>query len=77
MYGFVELNKNFSTGQWLKLAIKIIKEIQDIGFHLGISDWNLLEKENTNAIKLREARHRKSKEKLTEETIINTIRYIV
>ena len=31
LYGFVELNKNFSTGQWLKLAIKKIKEIQKKG----------------------------------------------
>tara|TARA_B110000037_G_C16982327_1_gene449535 strand:+ start:40 stop:981 length:942 start_codon:yes stop_codon:yes gene_type:complete len=28
MYGFVDLNKNFSTGQWLKTAIKKIKEIK-------------------------------------------------
>ena len=28
MYGVVDLNKNFSTGQWLKTAIKKIKEIQ-------------------------------------------------
>jgi len=28
MYGIVDLNKKFSTGQWLKLAIKKIKEIK-------------------------------------------------
>ena len=28
MYGSVELNKKFSTGQWLKVAIKKIKEIK-------------------------------------------------
>jgi tRNA dimethylallyltransferase len=28
MYGFVDLNKKFSTGQWLKIAIKKIKEIK-------------------------------------------------
>ncbi|MDA9658820.1 tRNA (adenosine(37)-N6)-dimethylallyltransferase MiaA [Candidatus Pelagibacter sp.] len=28
MYGTVDLNKNFSTGQWLKAAIKKIKEIK-------------------------------------------------
>ena len=28
MYGIVDLNKNFSTGQWLKNAIKKIKEIK-------------------------------------------------
>ena len=28
MYGVVNLNKNFSTGQWLKAAIKKIKEIK-------------------------------------------------
>ena len=28
MYGVVDLNKNFSTGQWLKAAIKKIKDIQ-------------------------------------------------
>ncbi|MDC3355197.1 tRNA (adenosine(37)-N6)-dimethylallyltransferase MiaA [Candidatus Pelagibacter sp.] len=28
MYGVIELNKNFSTGQWLKAAIKKIKEIK-------------------------------------------------
>jgi len=28
MYGVVDLNKNFSTGQWLKAAIKKIKEIK-------------------------------------------------
>jgi len=28
MYGFVDLNKKFSTGQWLKAAIKEIKEIK-------------------------------------------------
>jgi len=28
MYGVVDLNKNFSTGQWLKTTIKIIKKIQ-------------------------------------------------
>ena len=28
MYGVVDLNKKFSTGQWLKLAIKKIKEIK-------------------------------------------------
>jgi tRNA dimethylallyltransferase len=27
LYGVVDINKKFSTGQWLKLAIKIIKEI--------------------------------------------------
>ena len=29
MYGFVELNEKFSTGQWLDLAIKKIKEIKE------------------------------------------------
>ena len=28
MYGFVDLNKKFSTGQWLNIAIKKIKEIK-------------------------------------------------
>ena len=28
MYGFVDLNKRFSTGQWLKAAIKKIKEVK-------------------------------------------------
>jgi len=28
MYGIVDLNKKFSTGQWLKVAIKKIKEIK-------------------------------------------------
>ncbi|MDC1279896.1 tRNA (adenosine(37)-N6)-dimethylallyltransferase MiaA [Pelagibacteraceae bacterium] len=28
LYGIVDLNKNFSTGQWLKAAIKNIKDIQ-------------------------------------------------
>ena len=28
MYGVVDLNKKFSTGQWLKTAIKKIKEIK-------------------------------------------------
>ncbi len=28
LYGFVNLNENFSTGQWLELAIKKIKNIQ-------------------------------------------------
>jgi tRNA dimethylallyltransferase len=28
LYGVVELNKNFSTGQWLKIVIKKIKDIQ-------------------------------------------------
>ena len=28
MYGFVNLNKNFSTGEWLKITIKKIKEIK-------------------------------------------------
>ena len=28
LYGVIELNKNFSTGQWLKAAIKKIKEIK-------------------------------------------------
>ncbi len=31
LYGIVDLNKKFSTGQWLKLAIKKIKEIQKRG----------------------------------------------
>jgi tRNA dimethylallyltransferase len=29
LYGIIELNKNFSTGQWLKLTIKKIKEIKN------------------------------------------------
>ena len=29
MYGFVELNEKFSTGQWLNIAIKKIKEIKE------------------------------------------------
>jgi tRNA dimethylallyltransferase len=28
LYGIIDLNKKFSTGQWLKLAIKTIKDIQ-------------------------------------------------
>ncbi len=28
LYGFVDLNKKFSTGQWLELTIKKIKNIQ-------------------------------------------------
>merc|ERR1712086_978555 len=28
LYGIIDLNKKFSTGQWLKLAIKKIKDIQ-------------------------------------------------
>tara|TARA_B110000902_G_scaffold188038_1_gene212826 strand:+ start:72 stop:1013 length:942 start_codon:yes stop_codon:yes gene_type:complete len=28
IYGIIDLNKNFSVGQWLKLAIKTIKDIQ-------------------------------------------------
>ena len=28
LYGIVDLNKNFSTGQWLKLALKKIEEIK-------------------------------------------------
>ena len=28
LYGIIDLNKNFSVGQWLKLAIKTIKNIQ-------------------------------------------------
>ena len=28
MYGFIDLNKKFSTGQWLKAAIKKINEIK-------------------------------------------------
>ena len=28
LYGVIDVNKNFSTGQWLKLAIKKIKEIR-------------------------------------------------
>ena len=28
MYGFVDLNKKFSTGEWLKIVIKTIKEIK-------------------------------------------------
>ena len=28
LYGFLDVKKNFSTGQWLKLSIKKIKEIQ-------------------------------------------------
>jgi len=28
LYGIIDLDKKFSTGQWLKLAIKAIKEIQ-------------------------------------------------
>ena len=27
LYGIIDLNKKFSTGQWLKLAIKKIKDI--------------------------------------------------
>ena len=29
MYGFVDLNEKFSTGQWLNLAVKKIKEIKE------------------------------------------------
>ena len=28
LYGVIDLNKKFSTGQWLKIAIKKIKEIK-------------------------------------------------
>jgi len=28
LYGLVDLNKNFSTGQWLNAATKKIREIQ-------------------------------------------------
>ena len=28
LYGVISLNKKFSTGQWLKIAIKKIKDIQ-------------------------------------------------
>ena len=28
LYGSIDLNKNFSTGQWLNKTIKIIKDIQ-------------------------------------------------
>ena len=28
LYGIIDLNKKFSTGQWLRLTIKIIKDIQ-------------------------------------------------
>ena len=28
LYGIIDLNKKFSTGQWLKIAIKKIKEIK-------------------------------------------------
>ena len=28
LYGFLSIKKNFSTGEWLKLALKKIKEIQ-------------------------------------------------
>ena len=28
LYGIIELNKKFSTGQWLNLTIKTIKDIQ-------------------------------------------------
>ena len=28
LYGIIELNKKFSTGRWLNLTIKIIKDIQ-------------------------------------------------
>ena len=28
LYGFVHVNKTFSTGQWIKLALKKIKEVQ-------------------------------------------------
>ena len=28
LYGYIDLNKNFSTGQWLKLVIKKIKDIR-------------------------------------------------
>ena len=28
MYGYIDLNKKFSTGQWLNAAIKKIKEIK-------------------------------------------------
>ena len=31
LYGIIDVNKNFSTGQWLKLAIKKIKEIKERG----------------------------------------------
>ena len=28
LYGVIDLNKNFSTGQWLKLTINIIKKLE-------------------------------------------------
>ena len=28
LYGIIDVNKNFSTGDWLKLSIKTIKEIR-------------------------------------------------
>ena len=31
LYGMIDLNKSFSTGQWLKLTIKKIKEIKKRG----------------------------------------------
>ena len=31
MYGFVSLNKYFSTGEWLKIVIKKIRQIQKKG----------------------------------------------
>ena len=40
MYGVIDLNKKFSTGQWLKTAIKKIKETQKKKKNSNFSRWN-------------------------------------
>ena len=40
MYGVIDLNKKFSTGQWLKTAIKKIKKIQKKKKNSNFSRWN-------------------------------------
>ena len=40
MYGVIDLNKKFSTGQWLKAAIKKIKEINKREKNSHISWWH-------------------------------------
>ena len=40
LYGIIELNKNFSTGQWLKLTIKKIKEIKNKKKNSNFSWWH-------------------------------------
>ena len=39
LYGVVDLNKKFSTGQWLELAIKKIKNIKKKEKNSNFSWW--------------------------------------